>query len=639
VPTPSTPPAPDPTAAPPAALAIAAARTRVVGSDVTVEGTVTAQAGRILGDRTLVLQDASGGLPVRLPAGGLAGDFPRGTIMRASGTLAQPYGNLELRVREASDVTVIGSGGLPEARTLSTSGLREANEGLLATLTATIESIDRYSSGAVSIGVRDPAGSGKVYAFAPVGLDSSSLQRDQRVRATGVVGQRASSSGAADGHRLWIRSIDDLTVVAIAPTPVPTDDPGGDGPVEAWPRRVRIAEAAEGQRVAIVGVVTSKAGLIDPDGRRVAVQDGSGAILVRYPAGSPPARVGSVIRAVGEVGTWYGARQLEAEKSPRRKRRGAVRATPIKRPPAQRDEWRLVRSTVRITDVERDGDTWRAEAELANGSSVPIVGLAGSGIDGELLEPGRTARVTGLVKRAHPSATDQRFSLAPRSRKDIRLGRLVADDDDAGAGDDDDRDEDHGVAAAGGGGGDVLASTLGSLDGLEHRLVRVGGRVEAVADRRLTIDDGTAQGSLRLADAAGRFDPAIRVGEIVNAVGRVRRHRQHGTEVVVGSVADVRRAARLGGSLPTATETRAGILGRTVAEVGPLVVTPMPLGLAGPIETTASPLRRLPLVPLLLVTAVLGLVSAAALAAAGVLIWRGSRPSGPDAQDVPSGVG
>ncbi len=542
---------PEASARPGAVLDIATARGSGVGSEVTVEGTVTADAGRILGEHTLVVQDASGGIPVRLPSAGLVGDIARGTIIRATGELAEPYGNLELRPDEASDFVILGSGGLPAPASLGSSGLNEGNEGVLATVTASVISVASYSSGAVSISIADTDGEGKVYAFAPIELDAGALERDQRVRAVGIVGQRASSSGAADGYRLWLRGADDLTVLTTAPPPTPSTPPGDDsGPTVPVPPRVRIAEAAEGDTVIIVGVVTSKAGLIDSEARRVTVQDRSGAILVRYPADTTPARVGSVIRAVGEVGTWFGARQLEAAKEPRRKRTGAVRVTNLRRPPVESDEWRLVRVAVRVTDIERSGDTWRAEAELPDGSTLPIVGLAGAGIDGELLEPGRAARVTGIVRRAHPSASDQRFAVAPRSRKDIRLGSLLLDEgdtDEGGQGQDDaDGDGDRGlVAAADSSDPGVFAATFGSLDGLEGRLVRVGGRVETVADRRLTLHDGTARGTVRFAATVEQVEPGFYVGEVINTTGRVERRGARAVEVVVGSAADVRRVASL----------------------------------------------------------------------------------------------
>ena len=79
------------------------------------------------------------------------------------------------------------------------------------------------------------------------------------------------------------------------------------------------------------------------------------------------------------------------------------------------DEWQLVAVTVRLLDVARDGDVWRAEATLGAAGDLPIVGLSGSGTSADGLEPGRSARVVGIVKRAHPSASDQRFAIAPRS--------------------------------------------------------------------------------------------------------------------------------------------------------------------------------------------------------------------------------
>ena len=632
-PIPTAEPTSTPTPAPPAVVDIASARGRAIGSEVTVEGTVTAQAGRILGERTLVIQDPTGGVAVRLPSVELIGDYPRGTVVRVTGELAQPYGNLELRPADTGDLDTLGSGGLPDARPVGTGGLSEANEGLLATISATISDIDAYDSGAVSIGIGDADGEGRVYAFAPIAFDPGAIERGQRIEATGIVGQRASSSGAADGHRLWLRGSGDLNVKASAPTPDPdptphpTESPGGsdDAVEEPEPSRVKIADVVEGSTVAIVGTVTSKAGLIDSEGRRVTVQDSSGAILVRYPADTRPAKVGSIIRAVGEAGTWFGARQFEAEKKPRRKRSSGVRATKLRHSPVESDEWRLVLVSVVIADVERSGDTWRAEAELASGETLPIVGLSGSGIDGDLLEAGRSARITGLVKRAHPSATDQRFAVAPRSRKDVRLGRLRIDerdgDDEDDRDDDDDRDERRAVGfASDDDDAGLPTATFGSLDGLEGRIVRVGGRVEAVAQRRLTLDDGTATGTVRLPDTVERLDPGLEVGEVVNAIGRVERRPGRTPEVVVASAADLRRAATIelaeaGPTRPVSARLAPDSLADETATGESVVPDVAPAGL--PDGWPA------------IVLGGLALVSVTLLAGAGLLASRGSRDTTP----------
>jgi DNA/RNA endonuclease YhcR with UshA esterase domain len=543
--TPAPTPAPTITPPPSGSVAISEARRRAVGSRVTVTGSVTVQPGRILGDRTLVIQDDSGGIAVRVPMGITHDQLSRGVILRVSGSLADPYGNLELRPEDPAELSLIGSGGLPEPIRLDSSGVSEAVEGSLAAITAVLVDIDRSSSGAISLTVRDERGDARVYAFAPVALDAGSLERGQRLRVTGIVGQRASRSGAADGHRLWPRAQGDVVVLEGPPAATQPPTGGGGGEEEASaPPRVAISDAVPGRTVTIVGIVTSKAGLVDSEGRRVTVQDRSGAILVRYPAGLTPAGVGQIIRATGEVGTWYGARQLEALTVPRLKGHANLAPKVIRQPPSESDEWQLVSVAVRITHLERDGDRWRAEGELGTGETLPLVGLAGSGTNPEPLQPGRSVRVTGIVRRAHPAATDQRFAVAPRSPADIKLGRRasVVEGDDGAAEGEDEAAAGFATASFGGGGTAVLNATLGSLDALTDRVVRVGGRLEAIDGRHLRLDDGTARGTVRLPTEVESTDPTPRPGEVVNATGRVVRAR-NGPEVVVGSLADLRWAA------------------------------------------------------------------------------------------------
>ena len=50
-------------------MTIAVARGRALGDEVTVTGVVTSEPGRVLGERTFVIQDATGGVAVGVPAG------------------------------------------------------------------------------------------------------------------------------------------------------------------------------------------------------------------------------------------------------------------------------------------------------------------------------------------------------------------------------------------------------------------------------------------------------------------------------------------------------------------------------------------------------------------------------------------
>ena len=373
-----------------------------------------------------------------------------------------------MRPLEAADVVVIGSGGLPTPVSVTSHGIDESSEGLLAKSGGTVILVERRTGGAFSVTVRDDEGTAQVYVHAELGLDAASIQRGQHLVVTGIVGQRASGAGAADGYRLWPRDGADIEAsVSAPPTATPRPDPGrpgGQSP-RGRPPRARIRDAAPGESLTIVGTVTSAAGFIDSEGRRVTVEDSSGAILVRYPDGAAPARVGTVIRASGEVGTWYDGRQLEAEEAPRRLRQRSAVPTILHRPPDESDEWQLVAVTVRVLDVERDGDTWRAETTLGAAGDLPIVGLAGSGTSADGLEAGRAARIIGIVKRAHPSASDQRFGIAPRSGHDIELGQLTPGEtaDASGLG----GDPDQGLAARGGGSAsDGLAVPSATLDSL-----------------------------------------------------------------------------------------------------------------------------------------------------------------------------
>ena len=295
-PKPTATPKPKPSPTPvPDSIPIREARDTAIGESVTVTGTVTVEPVGYLGKDVFVVQDGSGAVAVKAPAGDMASELARGRIVTVTGELAAPYGNLEVRPRAREDLAVIGQGGLPEPATITTSDLGEAIEGDLVSITGTIAEIDRGSAGTLTVTITDRDGDGKVYLHAPVGETASELARDQSVRVTGIAGQRASRSGAADGYRVWPREDADIRIVSRPPKETARpDEPGGSKPPRGnkRPRKVRIADAAFGEEVTIVGTVTSAPGLIDSDGRRVTVEDGSGGILVRLPADSPVPAVG-----------------------------------------------------------------------------------------------------------------------------------------------------------------------------------------------------------------------------------------------------------------------------------------------------------------------------------------------------------
>ena len=411
---------PSPTSDP--TISIAQARVQPIGASVAVQGTVTVDPGWILGDSTLALEDGSGGIYVNLPAMP-SEDLAPGDIIRVAGVLAAPYGNLEIRPPDANP-EILGHAPPVAPLDLEAAGLGESTEGLLARLEGTVASVSASSSGSLTVLLTDQSGDGRIFVYDTLGLTASDFVRGEHLAVTGLVGDRLGL------YRLWPRTSADIVHLGggATPTPAPTATPSRASaqPSQTATSVVSIAAALRqvGSTVTVEGTVTVRTGLLDADGRRVTMQDSTGAVLVRLPDNETTA-VGDRIRVTGAVGTYYGAPQLAADSvtglstsalSPL-----AVRSAPI----SEALEWRLVTVSGEITALSRDGDSWRAELSL-DGGSLPVSGLARSGIPATALEEGRTATITGIVKRAYPTASDQRFSVVPRSPNDITLGAAVS---------------------------------------------------------------------------------------------------------------------------------------------------------------------------------------------------------------------
>jgi uncharacterized protein YdeI (BOF family) len=598
-------PMPSATAAP---ITIESARGLAVGQTAAIQGIVTAEPGRILGEDVMALQDATGGICVQLPADALAG-IDRGSAVIVAGILAAPYGNLELRPASAADVRAVGAAPLPIPRQLEAVQLGEATEGLLASVSGTLTRIES-SSTSISLFVEDASGESRVFIYAALGISTTEFTLGSQLDVTGIVGDRLGL------YRLWPRDRADIRVVVMpTPTPAPSATPeatpspsptSGATPAPTGPAAAQVVPIADalrrtGQTVAIEGVVTAPAGLLDSDNRRVTLQDATAAILVRLPADGAAPELGRRVLVVGEIGTYYGARQLAATDSPVNLTGGGLPAPIVVRTARLESnlEWRLVTVTGNVTSVQRDGDAWRAEVEVG-GATMPVNGLARSGIPSTALIVGRSATIIGIVKRPYPTATDQRFMLIPRMPSDIKLGaatkpgqspsastpaaRPLPVSGDGGA---------IGPGASGGtgsggdtnvpaGGTRAFAMALADIAAHEGEMVTVGGRIEAVDGNRLLVNDGTSLAAVRLANpeiAAGR----IRPGMLVNARGLIGRTDQGGLEVVVDDadgirlLAPVLTAAQPGISSPAPVGTGSGSDADAPAPAG----TPLPLALAG----------------------------------------------------------
>lgn len=551
-PTPSASPSPGATAQP--AIAIAAARILPLDTSVTVEGVVTVEPGRIIDERNAAIQDASAGIVVRLPSAGWPA-FARGDLLRVTGVLGQRYGNLEVRPASAAAISRLGGGVLPTPRDLLASGLGEGVEGLLVRCRGVVVAVGSLgTTGSYSVDLKDASGTMRVYVYGTTGIARTTFAAGATVEVSGIEGQHAPSVGSTLGHRIWPRDPADIRWVTVSSTAAPSGSPVVTA--TPWPPgrgRVPIATAiASGGTVTVEGIVTTPDGFIDSEGRRVVIEDDSGALIARLPGEGTAPKVGTRVSASGEIGTYYGSPQLALSGALAVLGTGTVTPRTLAGVPGPELAWRLVRVSGRVTSVHRLGTTWRAELSVG-GAAVPIYGAARSGIPSTALVEGRTATVTGVVRPPYPTATDRRAAIAPRFPADVSLGGPAR-----GGGPGTGGAAGRGDGGPGPGDGDaVLDVELAELVDNEGALVRVGGLIVSVTPERVVIDDGTAVAAVILPADAASLAGDLRSGDPLNATGTVVRDGD-GWAVRPASAADLARVGRLGELAPLATPPQAG---------------------------------------------------------------------------------
>jgi len=312
------------------------------------------------------------------------------------------------------------------------------------------------------------------------------------------------------------------------------------------------ALALQGRTVSIAGVVTIPSTLLDATGRRIVIQDGTGAIEVLVPSGATAPTPGHRIRVSGEVARAYDAPRVRA---------AAVTDLGPATMPAPRTlgsapgvglEWRLVRVSGRIVDVHKLGDRWRAEVR-AGSTAVVVSGLSGARIDPNTFVEGRHATVVGIVRRPYPGASDRRFAVVPRSPADVAVGGADASSAGVGAAgrpggsspaSPDPRDRGSGIGGAGAGSAPTVE--IGTLGEHLGERVRVGGLVVDLEPDGFTVDDGAATGRVVLVGEAAGYLGLLEPGDAIEAAGRVDATADGTVSVIVSAAADLVRVGQLG---------------------------------------------------------------------------------------------
>ncbi len=593
------PPDPDPTAtrdpdptATPAVPSIALVRTLSIGTSATVDGVVTARSGQI-GDLGLIgLGDGSAGIVVRLPAGLVAP--VRGAHVIVTGKLADPYGQLEIRPELGGIVPGVGPGTPPTAVPVAATGLGEANEGTLAILTGVIEHAPTSTTGGgLTTTLVDAAGGRARISTGPSsGLVRSDFLVGHRYQLTGLVGQRASKKGALDGYRLWVRDAADIVHLA-GPVASPTPTPGPSSSPAGVPL-VSIAHALtmQGRAVTVLGVVTTPARLLDATGRRIVVQDASGAIEVRTPTGTTTPSPGRRIRVTGEVVRAYDAPRIKATAIADLGPAAIPAARSLSHEPSVAVEWQLVRVAGTVVDVHKLGDRWRAELRVG-AAKVVVQGQSGAAIPSTTLVEGRRATVVGIARRPYPGTADRRYAVLPRSTSDIAVGPASPAPGASPRGSSTARTSPTTSGAAGldGATGRVSpdAPTFGLGDLADHpgARVKVGGLVVDLVADGFTLDDGSAIGRVVLRDEAAAFLGLVEPGDAVDAIGRVELDAD-GVRLVVEAGADLIRLGSLGepDPSPSSSTDPAGGVAAAAPSDGPGAPLAGPVGVAGSSDPT-----------------------------------------------------
>lgn len=310
---------PTPTPIPtPAPITVEAARALPNGSQVIVEGVALTDSG--FTDGGGYLADATGGVAVLVSDG----TFDRGARLRVTGVVDERYAQRTIRAT-AAGIEAVGAGTDPQVTPVTTGAVGEVVEGRLVELTGVVASDLTQLSGATAVDLDDGTGAARVVIADATGIDLAPWVRGARVRLVGVVGQRDSSGTGLSGYRTYPRDATDILEIGPPATPLPTATPVASAtptpsptatPDAAWPL-VSIAEARSaptGARVRIRGVVTLPSGLLDP--ASAAVQDATGAILIRLGDDAGPLELGVFVELEGTRSTKAGMLSLRVTRPP-----------------------------------------------------------------------------------------------------------------------------------------------------------------------------------------------------------------------------------------------------------------------------------------------------------------------------------
>jgi DNA/RNA endonuclease YhcR with UshA esterase domain len=192
----------------PRTISIAEARSLLLGSVVTIDGSITVPSGAFsssTSDQGFAIQDHTGGIYVSVPAD-LGFGFKQ--QVRVTGELADTVLPGLLVLVNVTDAKAHGSGPKVQALPVATGAVGEATEGKLVRISGTItQPVFNDPPYGFIIFINDGSGETHLFVSASTGIDVSGLSQGQTIEVTGFSGQFAAS------YEVDPRTQDDIKVL------------------------------------------------------------------------------------------------------------------------------------------------------------------------------------------------------------------------------------------------------------------------------------------------------------------------------------------------------------------------------------------------------------------------------------------
>jgi lamin tail-like protein len=420
IPTPT--PTPVPTASPAQPpITIAEARVRPDGSSVTVEGTSLSDSAFTEGGGYLA--DSAAGIAVLLGDG----SFARGQQLRVTGIVDDRFSQRTIRA-DAGGVEVIGPSADPASQASATGAIGEPLEGEVVEVAGIIAGAPTTLTTGIAVDLDDGSGPVRVLVGNATSIDTTGWTRGANLHLRGVVGQRDSGGTGTAGYRVQPRDAADVLSFQPPATPTPTPSvtasptpsPSGD------PSVISIAAARArpvNAHVAVHGIVTLPSDMAEEG--TAAIQDSSGAILLRLGDETGNLALGDLIEVAGTRSTKAGMETIRVSEAPRRL---GQQAQPDARRRAtgslgEEDEAVLVIARGAVTTSPRRTSAQNIYFDIDDGSGpIRIFVSPRSGASAEGIVIGSWVEVRGVLgQETTGRLPDRGYRIWPRIAADLEI--------------------------------------------------------------------------------------------------------------------------------------------------------------------------------------------------------------------------